>query len=153
MSTSYDGYDDPRAMPAIPPMSTKSTSCAISVCRIGLGRNSAGTRDPAVAQDEVREVGLVIDSFADGAFEVLPQQRDVVPVVDRARIEHELLAHELEQRPQRFHGRRHEAALDPRDRSLGRASTSGELPLCQAVPRARIAEQLTRSHVPSVYLI
>src|SRR5206468_3708357 len=149
-STSYEGYEEPRAIPAIPPISTKSTSCAISACSIGLGRNSAGTRGAAITEDVVRDLSAVIDALGDCAPEVLLQQRHVVPVVDRTRVEDELLAHQVEERAQRLDGGRDEATLDPRDRGLRGARPRCELRLREPMTPTGFAEELSGSHEASI---
>src|SRR3954469_9830899 len=103
-------------------MRMKSTSCLISVSRIGFGWNSAtSVGGAAISLHEVREARAVVDPRCDCSFQVLLDQRAVVAVVERLGLELQPLAHEVEQRRERRYRRRHVVALYTRDRRLGRA--------------------------------
>jgi hypothetical protein len=69
-----------------------------------------------------------------------------VPVVDRAGVEDELLAHQIEQRAERLNRWGDEVALDTRDRRLGGAGAGCELALSEPVPAAGFAEELSSRH-------
>src|SRR6266516_5778053 len=125
MSTSKLGYEEPRAIPASPPMRTKSTSCSSSARMIGFGWNSVAMSSSTVAEDEVREADPVVDAVRDGSLEVLTQERAVVAVVDRLRVEGQFFAQQIEQGGERFDGRGDEAALDAGDGGLAGAGASG----------------------------
>src|SRR5712691_7322858 len=90
--------------------------------------------------------GLALDAFGDGESEVLLEERPVVAVVDRLRVENELLAHQVEERPQRLDRGGDQPPLDPRDRRLGGPSSRRELALRQPVPTPCITEEFPAGH-------
>jgi hypothetical protein len=116
------GYDEPRAIPARPPIRTISTLWATSVSRIRFGRNSQAetVRGPAISEDEIREVGAVVDPLGDRPFEVSTDERSIVAVVDWPRGEFELLAEDVEEVRERAHGGADDVTLDAGDGSLRR---------------------------------
>src|SRR5205085_1845636 len=138
-SRSKLGYEEPRTIPASPPMTTKSTSCRANAWSIGLGSNSACTRH--VLADEVRERDAVSEPLVHRSVEALLQQGHVMPVIDRLRVQAEFLAEQVEQVCERRDRRRDDVALDSRDRRLARACARGELRLRDAVAPSRIPEE------------
>src|ERR1051326_1849761 len=143
-SRSKLGYDDPSAMPANPPTTTKSTPFPTSACSIGFGLNS--TRPGNVLLDEIGKRDAVLEPLVHRALEIRLEQRDVVAEVDLCRAELELLAEQVEQLRECRHGRRHDVALDPRDRGLARPGPGGELLLGHVMAPSRVPEKLTRCH-------
>ena len=65
-----------------------------------------------------------------------------MPVIDRPRLECELLAEQVEEVCQRVDGGGDEVSLDPRDSGLGGASPVGQLLLRQPVAVPSLAENL-----------
>ena len=92
----------------------------------------------------------MVDSLRDRSTQVLLEQRDVVAVVDRPRLESELLAEEIEQVGERVHRRGNQVALEPRDRGLRGAGPVGELLLRQAVPATNLPKKCSRCHAPRI---
>ncbi len=90
----------------------------------------------------------MLDPLVHRAIEVLAQQGAVVPVVVGARGEHELLAEQVEERPQRRHGRRDDAPLDARDGGLACTRALRQLPLGYAAASAGTSQELTCDHPP-----
>src|SRR5687767_2499560 len=104
MSMSNVARADPRAAAARPPTTTKSTSWRMSSSSSGLGLNSAPATSCALElADEVRERDHEVQPLLRSPLQVLLDQRLVDPVVDRLRVEGELLAHQVEQLGQRRH--------------------------------------------------
>jgi hypothetical protein len=88
----------------------------------------------------------VVDSLRDRSTQVLLEQRHVVAVVDRSRLEREFLTEQVEQVGERVDRGGDEVALDSRDRSLGRTGPVCELLLRQTVPAAGLAQEFSSSH-------
>lgn len=95
----------------------------------------------------------MIESVGDRLLEIGPKQRRVVPVVDRIRLEPELLAHEVEERRKRRDRRRDLIALDTRDRGLGRSGPCRQLVLRQAVTAPCGSQKLSCCHEASISLL
>jgi hypothetical protein len=92
----------------------------------------------------------VVNSLGDRSAEILPEQRHVVPVIDRPRLEGELFAEKIEQLSEGVHGGRNETPLDPGDRCLGGPSAVGQLLLRQPVPATGFTKELSSRHVRSI---
>jgi hypothetical protein len=92
----------------------------------------------------------VVDALRDRSAQVLLEERHVVPVVDRPRLECEFLAEQVEEVCQRVDGRGDEVSFDPRDSGLGGASPVGQLLLGQPVAAPSFAENLARGHLRSI---
>jgi hypothetical protein len=72
----------------------------------------------------------------------LPQQSDVVAVVDRPGLEREFLAEQVEQVRERVDRWGNKVALDAGDRGLGSASPVSQLLLRQPVPASGVSKKL-----------
>jgi hypothetical protein len=106
-------------------MTTKSTPAAESFPSSGNGSKSGPASECTLEPPELlRPGGPSPESLVGRELEARPDQRPVEAVVDRLRRELQLLSHQVEQRRERRHRRRHETALDPRDRGLRRARTA-----------------------------
>lgn len=84
----------------------------------------------------------MVNALRDRSAQVLLEQCQVVPVVDRPRLERELLAEQVEKVCQRVDGGGDEVSLDPRDSGLGGASAVGQLLLRQPVAASSLAKNL-----------
>jgi len=84
----------------------------------------------------------VVNALRDRSTQVLLEERHVVPVVDRPRLERQLLAEQVEEVCQRVDGGGDDVSFDPRDSSLGGASPVGQLLLRQSVAPPSFAQNL-----------
>ena len=132
----------------MPPIRTKSTSCVTSTSSRRRGQNSG--RSATVPLDEPCDGGTVVDPLGRRHQQRLRDQRAVVPPVDLAGLEHELLVHQPKQLGERRDSGRDQPALDPGDGGLRRAGADRELPLAEAVAAARGTEDRSGSHTPMI---
>src|SRR2546427_3541925 len=134
MSTSNVPYAEPYDPPATPPIRTKSTPAIASASRIGIGSNVSGSGGTLQLVHAARPGRLIRDAALGRLTQRTLVERAVVSVVDLLGLEHEPLAHQVEEVGEGRDRRRDEAALDAGDRRLARARPRCELALRQAVP-------------------
>src|SRR5215208_2799282 len=99
-------------------------------------------RSSTIPFDPARERHPPAEALVRSSSQVLLEQRLVVAPVDLARVEHELLVHQLEQGRERGDRGGDEVAFDPRNRGLARTRPSGELSLRKAVPAPSLAKEV-----------
>ena len=85
----------------------------------------------------------MVDSLRDRAAKVLLEQGHVVSVIDRASVQSELLAEQVQQMGKRVDGGGDEVALDPGDGRLGGTRPIGELLLRQTVAASGLPEEFS----------
>src|SRR3989442_1450070 len=139
MSRSNVGYEEPCAPPATPPITTKSIPASTRRSRSGSGSNGSASEGTLKLADAVRPSGLAAQPIGDVPGKVLLEQGHVVAVVDRLRMQCELLAEQVKQLSEGVDRWGDEVALDAGDGGLGRAGSVGELLLGQAVAATGIA--------------
>src|SRR5437588_7583113 len=109
----------------MPPIRTKSTWCSSSLRKMGRGWKSACSGRAKIPPHEVRKRRTEVDPLFDRAPQVVVKQCHVVAVVDRLRVELQLLAEQVQELRKRVDRGGDQVALDPRNGGLGGPSPCG----------------------------
>jgi len=145
-------YAEPCAIPASPPMTTKSTPCRTRVSKIGPGSNSGAdtVRDTSDLTHSTRVRNPTSYSVLWRECESCLVECRVESPLHRRRVQVEPFVHHPEELRERRDARRDDVALDTRDRGLRGPCANRELTLRQAVPAPRITEQLACGHAATI---